>query len=200
MDENLLSPLRDATSSAPDWDAMEGRLLATMRHAKAASAARETGRSPARSGWFAAAAGIVIAAALTYQVGPLQEEPAPHATSEAPKRDVRLPSDPHVTSPGPPLPPSPPQPRRPTRRLASPASAVSAANPPALDEFLLLPGAAALPPLESGRIVRLEVPLTSLPAYGLDVVPDASPAAVHADFLIGHDGLPRAIRLARSSR
>jgi len=35
-----------------------------------------------------------------------------------------------------------------------------------------------------------------LPAFGIDLVPDAAPAAVEADFLIGQDGLPRAIRLA----
>ena len=64
----------------------------------------------------------------------------------------------------------------------------------------MLPSAFALPDFESGRIVRVEVPLTGLPAYGIDLVPDASPGAIEADFLIGQDGVPRAIRLASYSQ
>jgi hypothetical protein len=60
-----------------------------------------------------------------------------------------------------------------------------------------LPLAAALPDFESGEIVRLGIPVGSLPAYGLEIPPDAppGPAAIQADLLIGQDGLPRAIRL-----
>ncbi len=60
-----------------------------------------------------------------------------------------------------------------------------------------LPLAAALPDFESGEIVRLGIPVRSLPAYGLEIPPDAppGPVAIQADLLIGQDGLPRAIRL-----
>jgi hypothetical protein len=65
-----------------------------------------------------------------------------------------------------------------------------------LADFIPLPGAAALPDFERGDIVRIEVPLAGLAAYGLDMVPDATPTSVAADLLIGQDGVPRAIRLA----
>jgi hypothetical protein len=69
-----------------------------------------------------------------------------------------------------------------------------------MSDFVPLPGAFALPDFESGQIVRLEVPMMALPAYGIDLVPDATPSAVAADVLIGQDGVPRAIRLASNSQ
>jgi hypothetical protein len=44
--------------------------------------------------------------------------------------------------------------------------------------------------------MRIELPLTGLPAYGLDMVLDAAPGTIEADLLVGQDGVPRAIRLA----
>lgn len=61
-------------------------------------------------------------------------------------------------------------------------------------EFILVPGAAALPPMESGSLVRMEVPVSLLPSLG--VTPPAHPGAgVTADVIVGQDGLTRAIRL-----
>jgi hypothetical protein len=72
-----------------------------------------------------------------------------------------------------------------------------AASVQGLPPFVPLPLAAALPDFESGEIVRLGIPVRSLPAYGLEIPPDApsGPVAIQADLLIGQDGLPRAIRL-----
>lgn len=67
-----------------------------------------------------------------------------------------------------------------------------------LSEFVALPGVAALPALESGRIVRIEVAVSELPAYGINVVPDSTQSSVEADLLVGQDGLARAIRLGSS--
>jgi hypothetical protein len=61
-----------------------------------------------------------------------------------------------------------------------------------------LPAAAGLPAFESGQIVRVEIPVTSLPMYGVDILPDAVNRPVRADLLVGQDGLPRAIRLIRT--
>ena len=61
--------------------------------------------------------------------------------------------------------------------------------------FVELPGAAGLPDFESGQIVRVEIPLTSLPTYGIDIAPDARDEPVEADMLVGQDGQARAIRL-----
>ena len=62
-------------------------------------------------------------------------------------------------------------------------------------EFVTLPGAAGLPDLESGSVVRIAVPVGALPEYGLDIVQGGSKTTVNADVLVGQDGLARAIRL-----
>ena len=61
-------------------------------------------------------------------------------------------------------------------------------------EFVIVPGAAALPPMESGSLIRMDVPVAELPSLGL--TPPAAPvSAVKADFIVGQDGLTRAVRL-----
>jgi hypothetical protein len=64
--------------------------------------------------------------------------------------------------------------------------------------FVELPGSAGLPAFESGEIVRMEVPMASLPAYGIDISAGAD-RPVEADILIGQDGFARAIRLVTNS-
>ena len=74
------------------------------------------------------------------------------------------------------------------------ATSVSVENR-SLDGFVPVPGASALPQLESGSVVRYELPLTTLRAYGLDIVPEPARLTVDADLLVGQDGYARAIRL-----
>jgi len=62
-------------------------------------------------------------------------------------------------------------------------------------EFITLPGAAGLPELESGSVVRIAVPVAALPEYGIDILQGGSKTTVDADVLVGQDGLARAIRL-----
>lgn len=73
------------------------------------------------------------------------------------------------------------------------ARPVRASNEEVL-RFVVLPTAVGLPGLESGRIVRVEVPAAMLPAYGLDVMPGPVDGVVEADVLVGQDGQARAIR------
>lgn len=62
------------------------------------------------------------------------------------------------------------------------------------NEFVMVPGAAALPPMESGSLVRMDVPVSMLPSLG--VTPPANPGTqVRADVIVGQDGLARAVRL-----
>jgi hypothetical protein len=61
-------------------------------------------------------------------------------------------------------------------------------------EFVVWPGAAGLPPLESGELVRTELPVSVLPSLGLRP-PASHVTAVRADVLVGQDGLARAVRL-----
>jgi hypothetical protein len=65
--------------------------------------------------------------------------------------------------------------------------------------FIELPGSAGLPAFESGEIVRVEVPVASLPTYGIDISSGSAGAPVEADILIGQDGFARAIRLVTST-
>jgi len=62
------------------------------------------------------------------------------------------------------------------------------------NEFVMVPGASALPPMESGSLVRMDVPASMLPSLGL--APAANPLArIRADVIVGQDGLARAVRL-----
>jgi len=61
--------------------------------------------------------------------------------------------------------------------------------------FVDLPWTAGLPAFESGEIVRMDVPVASLPTYGIDISSGAGKGPVEADILIGQDGFARAIRL-----
>jgi hypothetical protein len=69
-------------------------------------------------------------------------------------------------------------------------------------EFIIVPGAAALPRMESGTLVRMDLPVSMLPSLGVTPPPElqlrliASRATVvTADLIVAQDGLPRAVRL-----
>ena len=61
-------------------------------------------------------------------------------------------------------------------------------------EFVMVPGATALPEIESGSLVRIDLPVSVLPALGV-MPPSGAVARVKADLILGQDGLPRAVRL-----
>jgi hypothetical protein len=65
--------------------------------------------------------------------------------------------------------------------------------------FVELPWTSGLPSFESGEIVRMELPLASLPAYGIDISPGVGTRPLEADLLIGQDGFARAIRLVTNA-
>jgi hypothetical protein len=100
-----------------------------------------------------------------------------------------------------------PSPRPVAVRRAAPATvapkrAGQPADAPAddADPFVMLPAADSLPRFESGLIVRVELPVSSLPAYGFPIMPDSVRAPVTADVLVGQDGQPRAIRLVNINK
>jgi hypothetical protein len=65
---------------------------------------------------------------------------------------------------------------------------------PVPGEFFVVPGAAALPALESGSLVRMDLPVSMLPSLGV-TPPGGLSGVVKADLIVGQDGLPRAVRL-----
>jgi len=79
------------------------------------------------------------------------------------------------------------------RSAASPPSS-SRGVQPETTEFVIVPGAEGLPRMESGTIVRMDLPVSVLPKLGV-IPPAAGRATVKADLVIGQDGLTRAVRL-----
>ena len=66
-------------------------------------------------------------------------------------------------------------------------------------DFLEIPGAAYLPPLESAAVVRVAIPVSALPSYGIPIG-NVTTDSVDADLLIAQDGLVRGIRLVNNSQ
>lgn len=89
--------------------------------------------------------------------------------------------------------------RRAARPREHPVATTVSLNQRSLDGFVAVPGASALPQLESGSVIRYELPVTTLRAFGLDIVPEPARSTVDADLLIGQDGYARAIRLTQAT-
>ena len=98
-----------------------------------------------------------------------------------------------------PLPPKPvvvtSEKTAPVNRSAHQAATARVVRP---NGFVELPWTAGLPAFESGEIVRVEVPVASLPAYGFDIS-RGTRRNIEADVLVGQDGLARAMRLVSNS-
>jgi hypothetical protein len=67
----------------------------------------------------------------------------------------------------------------------------------ATTSFLPLPVSEGLPEPAQQSVVRTRILTSSLAQYGLDVPATLQPQLVSAEFLVGEDGLPRAIRFVR---
>lgn len=202
-EDALLAALKELAADTPAHDdpAMEATLRDKFRSSVTAERQAQRhveGRRPTGvSSWLvprwsalAAAAVFVLAAALIWYPAP-QKPPAPSPTkpgkpSPRPRPSAAFDEVAVATVPAAPASVAP----RPARPRSSPEESDQWAS------FVALPGMASLPDLESGRVLRVEVPVSALPTYGLDIVPDALPAAIEADLLVGQDGMPRAIRLA----
>ncbi len=66
-----------------------------------------------------------------------------------------------------------------------------------LDEFVALPVSEGLPPAAEMSVVRVKLRGSDLQQYGLLAPPDAVAQTMLAEFVVGEDGLPRAIRIVR---
>ena len=62
------------------------------------------------------------------------------------------------------------------------------------NDFVMMPDAVGLPPMESGTLVRMDVPVSMLPTLGV-TPPPGQAVTVTADFIVAQDGLPRAVRV-----
>jgi len=87
-------------------------------------------------------------------------------------------------------------PRR--RRPAETVPPVLGRNPDSDEgDFIPLPEAAHLTPVESIDVVRVKLPRSALMRFGLPVTPEQAWEPVKADVVFGQDGMARAIRLVR---
>ena len=60
-----------------------------------------------------------------------------------------------------------------------------------------LPVSEGLPPAAELSVVRIKLRGSDLQQYGLEAPPDAVAQTMLAEFVVGEDGLPRAIRIVR---
>lgn len=74
--------------------------------------------------------------------------------------------------------------------------AVAPGAPQDLAGFVAWPGAGAWPPLESGSLMRVDLPVSLLPTLGLSA-PSSAGGVVAADIVVGQDGFARAVRLVQ---
>ena len=66
-----------------------------------------------------------------------------------------------------------------------------------LDEFVALPVSEGLPVAAELSVVRMRLRGSDLQQYGLETPADAAGQTLLAEFVVGEDGLPRAIRIVR---
>ena len=203
LEPDIPERLRELAASEVE-PAMGGDRAASARRLFAAHQARDAAsagesrnglRLPRRMWRVGAAAAVVLAAAITFYPRPEPRPVPPPKPAEAPlaaplwhlhrtQRATRPRGRKHHW--------------RPAARIQGPAvpglnlpgvggAAARAADVRRLQSVSVFrglrrtSGASALPDFESGRIMRIEIPLTGLPAYGLDMVLDATPGTIEAD-------------------
>jgi hypothetical protein len=198
-----LRALAATTAADGSSDAVGRRLLEIFAERQGAGqpAASPTVNRAWRTPWLRVAAALVVTAALVASWRSVRTEPGSDDPA-APKAAPAVASNP-VPSP-------PPEAERTSlARGTEPDVQAGAGRAPNAGRrlravapslirpvgFVELPGAAGLPDFESGQIIRMEIPLTSLPTYGIEILPDAQGSPVEADLLVGQDGQARAIRL-----
>lgn len=195
--EELTAALQSLSAEAQSWIAspeIEGRLEAAFAaHLGPDAAMAPSDRQNDR--WvYALALAAVIALAVWIGKQPPRRPVEAARTASVPRGDVKPPP----IAPGPPaMEPAPSRTaapavkrgRRPNRRPPVQVPQVRSV------EFVTIPSAVGLPDLESGSVVRVELPVAALPGYGVELAPNVLNTTVQADVLVGQDGQPRAIRL-----
>jgi hypothetical protein len=87
--------------------------------------------------------------------------------------------------------------RHETDRVSLRAASSQPATWNSLDEFVALPVSEGLPPAAELSVIRIKLRGSDLQQYGLEAPADAVARTMLAEFVVGEDGLPRAIRIVR---
>jgi hypothetical protein len=191
--EKLLAGLREQTRGVEAPKRVEATLLAAFR----AETARPA-RHGVRSGWISWA--LAAAATVTVIVGAgvwKLEQPVP----SLPAARFAMAPPPVVAQPGLPQPAPPPVVAKRVSRPARPhVEAVKPELQPVQEvatDFMPLEDSVALPPIESGHILRVSMPQSTMVRFGFPVNPDRFMEPVKADVMFGQDGIARAVRFVR---
>jgi len=64
-----------------------------------------------------------------------------------------------------------------------------------MGDFVALPASEGLAPASAISLVRMQIQQNALQQYGFEVPADVEPRTLLAEFAVGEDGLPRAIRI-----
>jgi hypothetical protein len=181
---------------APETLELQLRAAATSRKSA-------VGASRVQAQWIWAAAAILLLTAATAEV--LWQARKNHALQNQqvrtqPTRQARpeqLPSSPNVAARQTVV-----QKTVPARKPAPGETGVQVASKEqatwnSLDEFVPLPASEGLPPAAELSIVRIKLRGSDLQQYGLQAPVDGTAQTMLAEFVVGEDGLPRAIRIVR---
>jgi hypothetical protein len=192
MARELTAALRSLASSAAGADAparVEEFLRREMRQRHAAVVIR----SPRATRWaIGGIAGLAAAALLSivlFKPGIFQRQGATSPGGSASSASA------------------PTQVSQATPQVASPSNADTSADPSTgaqdadteyATAYVSLPSADGAAFTEDQTIVRVSLPPSALASFGLPVSSDGRDSNVLADFVLGEDGMPRAVRLVRS--
>ena len=187
----------DARMAPASATRIERELLRAFAEHRAVVGTVPSGRRPGIWRWWTAAAAALIAVAASIELWRFQARVTVNNVTQTPSQQntQALAGSPRVSPAV--VPKTPPS--MPPRRVATTRAAGDRRRVVKPAGFVELPGAAGLPQFESGTIVRLVLPVASLPAYGIEIPAAADERPVEADLLVGQDGLTRAIRLVARS-
>jgi hypothetical protein len=182
---------------APSPD-LEARLLEAFASQARDAEGERAPNSPAFAarvrGWLPLAAGLALctAAALAWWLTRPESVARPPAVATAVRQPEPMAPVQQASAADPPQTIRDPAPARHHGRRAAKRAPIQATG------FIPIPSAVGLPDFESGQIVRLGIPITALPTYGVEI-PSGGESSIQADLLVGQDGQPRAIRLVSST-
>jgi len=176
--QKMLAALRDDVQPSQAPPHLEAALRAAFR------AQVKPRRRPQWIGWaMAAAAAMVVAAGVgtTWMPKPVPRPPYPPAPMA--KAPDPLPAPPLVA-------------RRVVKRAPRPRL-VQLQQEEVTTQFLPLDDTLHLAPIESGQVLRVQVPRATLVRFGLPVNQERMMDRIPADVVFGQDGIARAIRFVK---
>ena len=212
-DERALSAGLKSLAVSDEGRAAPASVEAALLEAFRAQASNPPARRlPVRSRswprWTLAAAAILIALGLivyrAIQNEPQKDDKAVIKKTTTPQpsvdREEQVVND--AVEPGPRHGPRAPRPRRGIRpRLIKPfiidGFTTYAKDSEYATDFFPLSYGGDQRPMESGEVIRVQMPRSALIAFGLPVNVERADVPVKADLLVGEDGLARAIRFVR---